>query len=285
MTPPEAPERARLAVTGAHLDLWRWRGRASAQPTICALHGMTGSGRDFEGLIDAGDGAFHWLAPDWWGHHASAALPQKAEPWALGRATVGRLLAEAPAGRSVYLLGYSMGARLAWDWWHTIEPPDIPAHLAGVILVGGRPGLSNDARQARREAEAALPSPRDAESLEAFLRAWEAQPVLAGQAHIPTPWGERLKQRRREHQALPLAKAWRAWSLATMPGGDHVATRDVPLALVHGETDTKFATLHRHWATQLPHAQVVTLPQAGHTAHLEQPAAMDNFLTKFCRIP
>ena len=47
---------------------------------------------------------------------------------------------------------------------------------------------------------------------------------------------------------------------------------DLPIALVVGEEDAKFRTIAGTLAAALPRAEVIAIEQAGHAAHLENPA-------------
>ncbi|NMA72167.1 MAG: alpha/beta fold hydrolase, partial [Firmicutes bacterium] len=60
---------------------------------------------------------------------------------------------------------------------------------------------------------------------------------------------------------------------AQAPLWDRLPRLAVPTRLVVGERDAKFVALARQMAARSPQIQVVTVPGAGHTVHLEQPEA------------
>jgi pimeloyl-ACP methyl ester carboxylesterase len=51
--------------------------------------------------------------------------------------------------------------------------------------------------------------------------------------------------------------------------------------LIVGELDAKFTSIARAMLARLPNARLALVPDAGHTLHLEQPAAFDDVVMMF----
>jgi 2-succinyl-6-hydroxy-2,4-cyclohexadiene-1-carboxylate synthase len=51
--------------------------------------------------------------------------------------------------------------------------------------------------------------------------------------------------------------------------------------LIAGEFDTKFTTIAKHMAQELPRSQLHIIPAAGHTVHLEQPQLFTSLVGDF----
>jgi 2-succinyl-6-hydroxy-2,4-cyclohexadiene-1-carboxylate synthase len=220
---------------------------SGSAPEVLALHGLVGSGEDFEALHAAFPLALE--APDL--HAADAA-------------SVGELAALV-AGPSI-VLGYSMGARVALTL--AFDHP-----LEALILVSGTAGIADAAeRAARRDADEAWARVLESDGVHAFLERWDEQPVLAGHGAIPEPWRTRFCARRVQRDPHALAHALRAWGTGSMPSlWDRLPSLATPVLLITGEGDAKFGALAGAMARQLPDAIHVAVPAAGHAVHLERP--------------
>jgi 2-succinyl-6-hydroxy-2,4-cyclohexadiene-1-carboxylate synthase len=212
----------------------------------CYLHGFTGDPTVWRGFPEG-------VAPAILGHAPELMTDPGEEGFA---AEVDRLAALLP--ERAHLVGYSLGARLAAGivCRH-------PGRLSRATLVGLNPGLADPRDRATRAAEderwARL---LEEQGIEAFARAWEAQPLFADQPVISDH-----RVRRRRHDPRGLALALRRLGLARMPDLTASLSRTrVPLTLVVGGRDLKFQALARRIATRC-----VVIPEAGHDVVLEAP--------------
>jgi pimeloyl-ACP methyl ester carboxylesterase len=79
---------------------------------------------------------------------------------------------------------------------------------------------------------------------------------------------------RRRNTAAGLAASLRGTGTGTQePLWDRLAEIGAPTLVLAGERDTKFRALAARLAAGIPGATFAVVPGAGHTAHLEQPAA------------
>jgi 2-succinyl-6-hydroxy-2,4-cyclohexadiene-1-carboxylate synthase len=174
-----------------------------------------------------------------------------------------RLIAEA-GGPGTYL-GYSMGARFCLHV--ALEVPEI---VRGLVLLGATPGIED-----RAERESRVARDRDqvqrlrADGIDAFLDEWLANPLFAGLS----PEARFLEQRR-ENTVEGLASSLeRAGTGAQTPRWDELPSLVMPVLVAAGERDERFAAIARRMVDAIgTRATLALIPEAGHAAHLEQPA-------------
>jgi 2-succinyl-6-hydroxy-2,4-cyclohexadiene-1-carboxylate synthase len=207
------------------------------------LHGFTGGPRSF-GEVGA-------LVPDLPGH---GPLPP-ATGWDDALAALERLLDAGPT----ILGGYSMGARLA-----LALALRRPWRVVRLVLESGSAGIEDDReRAARRSGDEELAQLLEREGVAAFLRVWEANPILAGQPH------EALRPERMRHTAAGLASALRHLGQGAQPSLWHeLPLLRVPVLLVAGALDAKYVALARRMQALLPRAELHLVEGAGHAPHL-----------------
>jgi 2-succinyl-6-hydroxy-2,4-cyclohexadiene-1-carboxylate synthase len=163
-------------------------------------------------------------------------------------------------GRCDVVIGYSLGARVALG----LVAGD---HAPRGLLISVNPGIADHERAARRASDATWAQLARDRGIEAFLAAWEAQPLFATQARAPA---SRLAARRSRRLALDpaqLAASLEAMGLAEMP--DYRGIVDHRFGLIAGADDARYVAIAR----ALP-ATVELVAGSGHDPLLEQPAAL-----------
>jgi 2-succinyl-6-hydroxy-2,4-cyclohexadiene-1-carboxylate synthase len=215
------------------------------------LHGFAGSS---QALLRFFPGA---AAPELPGH----GLAPDATTW---EAALGDLAASLH-GPSV-LFGYSMGARLA-----LALALRHPQRVERLVLESGTPGIEDAAARARRKAEDdALAGFIEREGMERFVERWEEHPTLASLK----PFAPQLRPERLAHRPQGLASALRHLGTGAQPSyWEELRGLELPVLLVAGEQDEKFAAIARRMRERLPRAALRLVPDCGHAPHLERPAA------------
>ncbi len=233
---------------------------------LVALHGFLGSATDWEGLADRLPGVTV-RALDLWEVFAES----PAHDWASATAAIDRAIAgsvlQARTPGPVFVVGYSMGARLALgSAWLSL--PGSP--VRGCCFVSCNPGLEDEdrgGRAARRESDDAWARAILSEPEAALWRAWDTQPVFDGSTPPPT------------RGALPaprdvLASALTACSLAGQPDlRARLREWPVPALWVTGARDAKFVAIARQLEQAGVPAQFVTCAAAGHRVPWDNPPA------------
>jgi 2-succinyl-6-hydroxy-2,4-cyclohexadiene-1-carboxylate synthase len=232
-----------------------------AGPRVVLVHGFTQNRRCW-GPIATDLARDHELVlVDAPGHGDSAGVEADLRR---GAALVGEAGGAAPAT----YLGYSMGGRLCLQL-----AVDQPERVGRLILVSASPGIEDSAeRERRRVSDTALALRIGELGLPAFLDDWLAQPLFAGLDGAHSFLRERLDNTVTGLQSsLRLAGTGAQDSL-----WDRLDAVSMPTLLVTGADDEKFAAIADEMAGRLPRARHLVVPDAGHTAHLENP---DAFLT------
>ena len=233
-------------------------------PTLVLLHGFTQTRQSWRRTIAALGGRRRALAPDLPGHGSAAGRP------ASFAACTGYV--RALGGERFALAGYSMGGRIALH--AAIALAD---HLDRLVLIGASPGIADPAeRAARRAADDALADRIEAIGVEVFAREWSRLPLWAGQ---PERVAAAAHADRVANTPAGLAAALRGLGTGVMdPLWDALPSLTVPVTLAVGERDERFHAIAERMADRLPHAEVAVVPDAGHAAQLEQPAAVATLL-------
>jgi 2-succinyl-6-hydroxy-2,4-cyclohexadiene-1-carboxylate synthase len=174
------------------------------------------------------------------------------------------LLPEGP----LRLVGYSLGARLALGLLARHR-----GRFESAVLIGLNPGLRSEAeREQRRVQDQAWIELLEAQGLEPFLEAWEAQPLFAAQNALPEQVRERKRRERHTHDPRELARSLRLTGLASMPNyWPLLPELRLPVTLMAGERDEKFRNLGRMAAELLPRARFELAGGASHDVLLERP--------------
>ncbi len=175
------------------------------------------------------------------------------------------------------LIGYSLGARLALGI--LTRHPDLASRA---ILIGANPGLASSVgRTERNSADEVWTVLLETTGIEAFVDAWESQPIFASQRlKDPARW-QRQRAIRLSHPPRALSAAMRALGLARMPDTSVLLPRlRAPILLVTGAEDPKFLALARAMQSALPRARLVTIERSGHNPLFDQPEQMAALLVE-----
>jgi len=167
------------------------------------------------------------------------------------------------AGGPAIYVGYSMGGRLSLHL--AVAQPDLVRRLA---LVSTTAGIEDPAdRDARRQSDADLAASIEREGVDAFLDRWLALPLFA-----TLPRDAASLDDRRRNTAAGLASSLRlAGAGAQASLWDRLGELPMPVLVVAGERDAKYAAIGLRMAELIPHATFAAIAGAGHAAHLEAP--------------
>lgn len=249
-----------------------------AGPPLVLLHGFTGSGANWRQRAAVYSAQFRTIAVDFLGHGQSDS-PADPARYRMERCVEDLLSIIDQVGLArINLLGYSMGGRVALHF-----AAAHPARVRALIVESASPGLADPVeRAARRQSDEALADFIEREGLAAFVERWENLPLFASQARWPVARRAELRTQRLQNNPLGLANALRGLGTGVQsPLWEHLSSLHVPTLLIAGELDSKFTAIARSMAQTLPRSQLSIVPDAGHTVHLEQPAAFDQRVLEF----
>jgi 2-succinyl-6-hydroxy-2,4-cyclohexadiene-1-carboxylate synthase len=234
---------------------------------ILFLHGFMGQGDNFCEIIETLSDKFCCVTVDLPGHGKTQVLGGD-ECYQMSHTAQGliELLDELGIGRC-YLLGYSMGGRLALyltlHWMDRFEK---------VILESASPGLqSGEGRSQRRHRDEILAQQLETGDFYSFLSQWYQQPLFDSVRHHPS--FDRLFQNRLQNQPKTLATSLRQMGSGSQPSlWELLPSHPVPLLLLVGEWDRKFQEINHQITQVCPVAQLEIIPDSGHTIHWENPS-------------
>lgn len=232
------------------------------------VHGFTQTSASWAPVLELGAVPGEAVCVDLPGHGWSGDVA--GDLWATGD-----LLAEVAQGAPASWVGYSLGGRCCLHL--ALAHPDL---VRSLVLVSATAGIDDpDERAGRRERDEALADRIEQIGVPAFLDEWLAQPLFAGL----TP-ANNGREARLANTAEGLASSLRrAGTGSQEPLWGRLAEIQAPVLLIAGAQDERFVAHAERMGTLLPHAEVEIIPDAGHTAHLEQPAAFAAVLEAWLR--
>ncbi|MBI4515746.1 MAG: 2-succinyl-6-hydroxy-2,4-cyclohexadiene-1-carboxylate synthase [Deltaproteobacteria bacterium] len=265
---------ARLAVGEVSLNVEL----AGSGTPLLLLHGFTGSAAGWARQSECLRRSFLTIAIDLLGHGCSD-VPANPARYRMERCIedLARLLDRLRID-SAHWLGYSMGGRVALAF-----AAAHPGRVQRLVLEGASPGLADAAaRRARAAADDELARRLERDGLEAFVNAWTQQPLFASQARLGPAALAAARAARLGNDPIGLANCLRGLGTGVQPPlWHHLAEISAPTLLVAGAEDDKFRAIAQAMAAHMPRARVAVIPEAGHTTHLENPAAFNRHVIAF----
>jgi len=253
---------------------------AGSGPPLVLLHGFTGSTRNWAPHLPHLATCYRTIGIDLLGHGRTTAptIPER-YGIAASAADLAALLAQI-APEPAYLLGYSMGGRLALYFALAY-----PQRVRMLILESASPGLADpEARRERVASDMALAQRIEAEGIGAFVRYWENIPLFTSQQRLPVHVREELRQQRLHNRPHGLSNSLRGMGTGEQPSlWEQLDQLTMPVQLIVGELDEKFVDINLRMAAQIPKAELVVVPEAGHTVNFEQPEHFRAIVLGLCR--
>lgn len=246
-----------------------------SKETIVCLHGFTGTRQTFQLLQDP---IYNFLFIDLLGHGESSIF---VHPWRYQLSEIVKDLNQLIQELGInqwYVLGYSMGARVALAW--AIEHP---SKLLGVILEAGTPGIVDEQeRKQRKESDRRLALRLWREPLVDFVDFWQNLPLFSSQKKLPKEIQKKIREERLSQNKFGLAMS--LWFMGTGVQKNYwleLEELKQPVLYVVGEQDPKFLAIEDTLCQQLPHSTLAVIPDSGHCVHLEQSQAFANKLSQW----
>lgn len=230
--------------------------------TDLLLHGFAGTGRSWDPVIQAAaDPQWRPNAPDLPGHGGTPISPGEGVPG------VAAAIADAGAPARI-LAGYSMGGRIALRM-----ALDRPGCAERLVLISMSPGIEDDAeRGRRREDDDALADRFERMSPEGIADLWLAGPLFADD---PPEAQQRAREQILACEPAGLAQALRQLGPGEMePMWGRLGELELPVTIVVGERDARYREIAERMASEIPQAEVVVIPGAGHALPREAPEAL-----------
>ena len=249
-------------------------------PPLVLFHGFTGSTVNWSDHVVVFAQYFQVVTVDLPGHGLTDS-PADPSRYAMGQVASDLIvLLDEISDQPAHLLGYSMGGRLAL--YMAIQ---YPHRFQSLILESASPGLQTDSeRSERRVRDEVLADRIERTGIESFVDYWESIPLFASQQRLPIERQQALRHQRLRNRPQGLANSLRGMGTGVQPSlWQDLDALNLSVLLLAGELDTKFVGIARQMYDLLPDAQLLIVPDAGHTVHLEQPGAFQRGVMDFLR--
>jgi 2-succinyl-6-hydroxy-2,4-cyclohexadiene-1-carboxylate synthase len=245
---------------------------------VVLLHGFSGSARAMACIAEGLSDAHRTLAIDLVGHGRSEA-PRGAAAYTMAScvAQLAAALGELDVSAADWI-GYSMGGRVA-----LALAVAHPARVKSSLLIGASAGIRDPQQRAERvRADEALAERIERDGVEAFVDFWISQSFLFDERRLGARGLAEARELRLANSTQGLAASLRGMGVGAQPSlHDALARVSIPICLAVGEADAKFRTLAAEICQELPNARVEIVPEAGHAAHTDNPAAFLELARRF----
>lgn len=254
---------AGLEVEHYHFNYYAL-GQAS-NPAILFLHGFMGDCHDFHQVMLLLSKQFYCLAVDLPGHGKTET--DEADYYTISQTAEGLIqLIEALQLKPCFLVGYSMGGRLAL--YITLY---FPHYFLKVVLESASPGLKTQSeRNQRQQQDLRLAQQLETTNFTAFLTQWYDQPLFASmQNHSEF---EKMRSRRLQNNPINLAKSLRNLGTGCQPSlWEQLKQNQVLLLLLVGKLDHKYVSINTEMAEYCRFSRLEIVDRCSHNIHLENP--------------
>jgi 2-succinyl-6-hydroxy-2,4-cyclohexadiene-1-carboxylate synthase len=265
-------------VEGVELHVRIEEAPGVAATPVVILHGFTGSAQSMSGVAQHFRAERSTVCVDLVGHGASDAPGDRTRYTmdccvAQLRGVVEELELVRP-----HWIGYSMGGRAVLSL--CVAHPEA---VASALLVGATAGLADGAARAERlRSDEALAARILEEGVEAFVDHWMALPLFSSQQRLGRVRLAADRAQRQCNRPQGLALSLRGMGTGAMAPLHAALDRiEASVCLVVGEEDVKFRAIAEELAPALQRGRVELIPEAGHAAHLENPAAFARVARRF----
>lgn len=238
--------------------------RVETRPPVVFLHGLFGVPEGWRSVADELEHKGALYAETLAGHgatpryHASfiSTVDAIADRW---------------ADKPAHFVGYSLGGRLA-----LALAALRPASVLSVVAIGAHPGLIDETERLRRQRwEMELCDVSVHQGLEALINQWEKLPLWESQRALPPEALQRQRRARLSHTRPGVAWALQSLGTGAMPElWSGLQDTKVPIALVAGALDEKFASINDQVAALSDSITKALVPDVGHNVVLEAPVSL-----------
>lgn len=236
------------------------------KPVILFLHGFMGSGEDWQKVTAGLKDEFACLTVDLPGHGRTTPFPDKTFYTMPGAAALVINVLESEGLQRCFLVGYSMGGRLA-----LYLSLYYPQYFEKVLIESASPGLPTYwQRLKRRLRDRRLADELNGVAFSDFLTRWYQQPLfrsLRESDQFSEIFARRLNNRPEE-----LARSLTYMGTGKQPSlWKHLPRIRMPLLILVGERDAKYRDIAARMEVAGAGLRTKIVSGCGHNIHLENP--------------
>jgi len=235
---------------------------------VLFLHGFTGCAEDWFPVFEQMPAKYNYIAMDVVGHGKSDVPGDPAKYNVEAIVNQIKFVKDHLTPNKVFLLGYSMGGRIALSFASAY-----PDDLKGLILESASAGIKNDEeRQKRYEEDLKLAEFIETHTLEEFIEMWNDQELFNTQRRFSNDKLKKLKKKKASGSKIGYANSLKGFSTGIMPPV-HDKLKKIPLKvlLITGDLDSKYTGINARLAKRFFKAKHKVVRNSGHSTHLEDP--------------
>ncbi|KAG9448639.1 hypothetical protein H6P81_008604 [Aristolochia fimbriata] len=276
------------------LEVWE-TGSNVQDKVLVFLHGFLGTGEDWIPVMKGLSATSRCISINLPGHGRSnimeLACSENDGEFIMTIGLIADVLNEAVnniTSKSIILIGYSMGARIAL---YMALHSGNKGKITGAVIISGSPGIKdNVARKIRASQDDVKASNLRKRGLEGFLEMWYAGDMWNSfRRHANF---EQIINNRRQHDDVNgLANALSCLSVGRQPSlWEELKHSETDLLFIVGEEDKKFRDIAQQMCNTInshpergigDHERVIIIPDSGHAVHLENPLPVIRSIRKF----
>jgi 2-succinyl-6-hydroxy-2,4-cyclohexadiene-1-carboxylate synthase len=244
-------------------------------PTLLFLHGFLGCKEDWSAIVGRLQGAYQILTLDLPGHGEALFDDPSSYEMENCAASIIELLSKL-AVKSVHLIGYSMGGRVAL--YLAVHYPEF---FRKVLLISASPGIEDEQeRRERIETDSALAEHLENDNFAIFLENWYSAKIFASLQEQPKLL-ETIISKRKNNSTKHLALSLRHMGTGQQSSlWQALTSLKVPIDLVVGALDPKFVSIAEKMLPYNPaQMRLHKIKNSGHAVHLENERALGELIT------
>lgn len=236
------------------------------------IHGLLGNRHDWQHVLRSLPPECNWLCLDLPGHGGSDKLTLTEGKGFTHTADLIASCLNQLGITQCHLIGYSLGGRIAMFF-----AKQYPQYIASLVLESAHPGLVSEAEKAARLSHDQAWAQRFShQPLHQVLTSWYQQAVFRD---LTQQQQNRLCQLRQSNQGSAIANMLDATSLGRQPNlTPSLQATPAPIHYLVADSDTKFSTIARQLAQQVPNLKLHRFTEAGHNIHWAKPLEYSQIL-------
>ena len=260
------------------MPVWTYHSRGERHNLpVVFLHGFMGAGADWLPIAELCVNHFFCLMPDLPGHGHNTQLPFS-QPLDFDGVVEGlQVFLQYLQLDRIGLVGYSLGGRIA-----LYAATKFPEKIGALVLESCQAGIADEQmRRDRAEADDRRAETLLAQGMESFVEHWYELDLFYTLKSQPRLLTE-IKEKRKKNDPRWVAKIIQELSPGRQPPlWEKLGALPMPVMLIAGGLDSKYAELAATMGRQMPEAVVEIIPGVGHNVHLENPGQFGKVVTGF----